>query len=302
MGGLFIYRAYPQPYMSPEKVKELFKEAHEEVLRIQRKYTEFEESVLTDINKRAVYEEVLVDEETWYLLMQARDFYKKSQGVFDITFAGYGKRWRQALKEGLSLSDEEKAKLRETVNFKNITLNKERQTVFFKEKTTQISFGGMGKGYAVDCAFNLLKEKGMVNFCVNGSGDMRVHATKDAPRPWRIGIRNPFAKDPQQSAGLIQVKNGGVSTSGSYIQLNQSDESGRDHHVLNFYEDDSEAPPVSVTIVGESSMESDVWATIGLAVDMPKAYQLMVENNLYGIIIDKEGKTLLSPRALQHFQ
>lgn len=302
MGGTFIYRAYPQGHLSPSDVKELFIEAHDEVKRIQSKFTEFHPSVLTDINEYAALREVQVDEETWVLLEKAKDFYQKSQGVFDISFAAYAKKWRQAIKDKRTLSEEEKDELRKKVNFENIVLNEKNRSIAFKEQDTQISFGGMGKGYAVDQAFSILRKKGMVNFSVNGSGDMRVHASTDAPRPWRIGIRNPFAKDPQQSAGMVQVRNGGVSTSGSYIQYNSADNSGRDHHVVNFYEDETHPPPVSVTIVGETSMDSDVWATICLAVDTPKAYHLMVENNLYGIIIDKEGKTLLSPRAIQNFQ
>lgn len=302
MGGTFIYRAYPQSHLSPENVEELFKDAHKEVKRIQSKFTEFEPSVLTELNEKALLENVSVDEETWMLLMKAQGFFKKSQGIFDISFASFARVWRQALKEERTLSEKDKEKLREKVNFENVILDPKNRTVSFKEQGLFISFGGMGKGYAVDQAFDLLRSKGMVNFSVNGSGDMRVHATDDAPRPWRIGIRNPFAKDPQQSAGMVQVRNGGVSTSGSYIQYNKTDKSGRDHHVLNFYEDHTSPPPVSVTIVGETSLESDVWATICLAVDTPKAYQLMVENDLYGIIIDKEGKTLLSPKALKNFQ
>lgn len=302
MGGMFIYRAYPQANLTPTRVTELFKEAHNEVLRIQNKFTEFEPSVLTDINENAFTRPVLVDDETWELLILSRDFFQKSDGVFDISFAAYAKAWRLALKDGRTLSSEEKEELRKRVNFNDIILNENHRTIQFKHNYNQISFGGIGKGHAVDRAFAFLKENGVVNFSVNGSGDMRVHATKEAPRPWRIGIRNPFAKDPNQSAGMVQVRNGGISTSGSYIQFNKSDESGRDHHVLNFYEDETHPPPVSVTIISESSMESDVWATICLAVDTPRAYKIMVENNLYGIIINKEGKSLLSPKALEKFQ
>lgn len=302
MGGTFTYRAYPQTHLHPDEVRKLFIEAHQEVLRIQDKYTEFHQSFLTHINEQAFHTPIALDDESWFLFEKARDFFQRSEGVFDITFAGYAKVWRKALKEGRTLSEKEKKALRVQVDFRNVILDKAEQTISFKKKETRISLGGLGKGYAVDRAFDFLRTKAMVNFSVNGSGDMRVHASQEAPRPWRIGIRNPFAKDPNQSAGMVQLRNGGVSTSGSYIQKNKSDDSGRDHHVLNFYEDLTTPPPVSVTIISDTAMESDVWATILLAVDTPKAYQIMKEQDLYGILIDKEGKTLLSPKALTNFQ
>lgn len=301
MGGQFIYRAYPQPYRSFSEVEELFHLAHKEVLRIEKTYTEFHPSELTRVNDFAGKGAYQVSEEFFELLMQSNDYYKKSQGVFDPTYASYLTRWRESVSEGVPLSKLEKIKLKSLVNFSKVKLDSRKQTISIPHPDMKIGLGGIGKGYAVDRAYLKLREEGLVNFSVNGSGDMRVHSHEDAPRPWKIGIRNPFTKNPNQSAGLIQLAQGSVSTSGSYIQKRKGDETGKDHHIVHRYKDSKAPPPVSTTIVGESCMDTDVWGTISMAVEIPVGLQLLNQNDICGVLIDQSGKTHLTNKAMGFF-
>ena len=179
-----------------------------------------------------------------------------------------------------------------------VEIDKKKKTIFLPFKDQRIGIGGIGKGYAVDRAFNFLKDKGFVNFSVNGSGDMRVHSEPNAPRPWRIGIRNPLAKDASQSAGIVQLSNGSVSTSGSYIQFKGKDSSN--HHIINNYKEKSRHP-ISCTIVGQSCMETDVWATIAMTQEIDDSLTLLNKEKLYGILIDKEGQSYLTNTAMRAF-
>ncbi|MCR9206259.1 MAG: FAD:protein FMN transferase [Halobacteriovoraceae bacterium] len=288
MGGEFIYRGWPQPHFSFRDVQKLFEEAHQQVLRIEKKFTEFHKSDLTPINENAGKAAVEVDEEMCLLLEKSSEYFKKSNGLFDPTYATYMSRLRNK-----DLSEGEKERLRSLVNFSNVSFDRNEKTIFLPHKDMKIGFGGIGKGYAVDCAHDFLKNSGVVNFSVNGSGDMRVHSLPDAPRPWKIGIRNPFSKNRNQSAGLIQLREGSVSTSGTYVQGN---------HILAENESIDETRPISTTVFGETCMDTDVWGTISMTVRIKEGLRLLNENNLFGVLIDKTGKTYLSKRAVKNFE
>jgi thiamine biosynthesis lipoprotein len=288
MGGEFLYRGWPQPHFSFKEVKELFQEAHQDVLRIETKFTEFHKSDLTPINENAGKAAVEVDDEMYFLLEKSFEYYKKSNGLFDPTYATYMSRVRSE-----ELSESEKERLRSLVNFSNVSFDRKEKTIFLPHKDMKIGFGGIGKGYAVDCAHDFLKNSGVVNFSVNGSGDMRVHSLPDAPRLWKIGIQNPFSKNRNQSAGLIQIREGSVSTSGTYVQ---------GHHILVENKTIEETRPISTTVFGETCIDTDVWGTISMAVDIKKGLRLLNEMNLFGVLIDQMGKTHLTNRASKNFK
>ena len=171
-------------------------------------------------------------------------------------------------------------------------------TIYLPYKNQKIGLGGIGKGYAVDRAFEYLEEKGLKNFSVNGSGDMRVHSEDDAQRHWKIGIRNPLSKNKDKSAGLVQVKNRSVSTSGSYIQNKNNDL--KDHHIVNRYTREGQYP-ISCTIVGENCLETDTWATIGMTQEISASLELLNSHSLCGVLIDNNGKSYLTQKAMNYF-
>lgn len=293
MGGSFVYQTYYNGKFSRGQIESLFKEAHTEVLRIEKKFTEFAPSLITRINEYAGVSEVEIDDELIYLLDKSENYFKKSKGIFDPTYASYLSVWRKKEKLGLI----EKLKLKTLVDYSKVIVNKEKKTLFLPYKDQKIGIGGIGKGYAVDRAFKFLKNKGVRNFSINGSGDMRVHSSEDAPRKWKIGIRNPFSKDRNKSAGIVQISNGSVSTSGSYIQ--NKNNSFKDHHIVSKYENDT--VPVSATIIGDNCMETDVWATISMAQEISSSIKILNEQSMFGVLIDSTGRSHLSDKALAHF-
>ena len=170
-------------------------------------------------------------------------------------------------------------------------------TIYLPYKDQKVGLGGIGKGYAVDIAFDYLKNKVLVNYSVNGSGDMRVHSHQNAPRPWSIGIRYPLSHNKNQSAGLVQIVNGSVSTSGSYIQ--NKNNSHTDHHIVSKYK--SKKIPISSTVIGETCLETDVWATIAMALSIEESLKLLNREGLQGVLIDNQGQTHLTKKALERF-
>ncbi|HYI19379.1 MAG TPA: FAD:protein FMN transferase [Solirubrobacteraceae bacterium] len=108
---------------------------------------------------------------------------------------------------------------------------------------------GLVKGWAVDRAAALLDAAGVVRWCVDAGGDVRVRGGG-----WRIGVRHP--DDPLLLAGVLVLDDGAVATSGAYE---------RGPHVIDPH---SGRPPEgvrSVTVVGSRLATADAYATAAFA-------------------------------------
>ncbi|PIK13971.1 FAD:protein FMN transferase [Halobacteriovorax sp. JY17] len=301
MGGEFQLLCFPQSYHSKSQVLNIFKEAEKEVKRIESKFTDFKESPFNEINKYSGIRPVPVDEEIWNLVLRSIEISEQSKGAFDITYASVGHLWRKAKKENRTLSLKERTEGHKYINYKNIELNEMEHSIFLPSKKMKIGLGGIGKGYAVDKVFELLKSEGIHNFYVNGSGDIRVHSHSCAPRPWRIGIKNPFSKSVERSVGFLQLKKGSVASSGSYIHYNSSREGHSDHHILDPKSGRSRSELITTTVVADNAIESDTTATILMNYSSKKAIDYLNERDLLGFVIDMKGKTHLSSKAIQVF-
>jgi thiamine biosynthesis lipoprotein len=78
-----------------------------------------------------------------------------------------------------------------------------------------VDLGGIGKGYAVDAAFEVLGRSGVRAAMVDLGGNIRALGRAEAAYDWTIGVRNPF--DKQQVVGKISLPDGmAVATSGNY--------------------------------------------------------------------------------------
>lgn len=79
-----------------------------------------------------------------------------------------------------------------------------------------VDLGGIAKGYAVDLAARVLRERGIFHALVNAGGDLVAMGTDAAGEPWRVGVR-----DPDDGSGIVEVltvMDAAVATSGTYLQ------------------------------------------------------------------------------------
>ncbi len=296
MGGLFEFCAFPQNYFNKSEVEVLFNEAASEVARIEAKFTEFKQSPFNEINRLAGVKPCQVDSEIMELIVRSIALSNESHGIFDITSAVIGQAWREAKKLGRELSEEERKDLRRYINYKKIIIDQKSMSVFLPNPQMRIGLGGIGKGYAVDMSFELLKSKDLYNFSVNGSGDLRFHSHPDAPRKWRVGIQNPFSADQSKVVGVIQVATGAVATSGSYKQFSQNE-----HHIINPHTGHSQREVVSATILADTCVEADTTATIVMNMNGPEALNFLNKKNIFGALITNQGQALMSESALKNF-
>lgn len=299
MGGEFQFSCFPQTYLSKDDVYEIFDEAFQEVHRIEEKFTDFKPSYFNRINESAGVKPVVVDNETLELIIISQHISKNSVGIFDISFASIGHLWRASKSANQVLDQSIIDKQLNYINYQLIDIDQDEKTVYLPHKEMKIGLGGIGKGYAVDQVYHLFIKRGLSNFSVNGAGDLRVHSRADAPRKWRIGIRNPLSSDPKKSVGVVQLSSGAIASSGGYIHNVNGDKFN--NHIINPKTGLSARHVIASTVIAEDAITADTTATILMNLTTTEAISYLNDKFLSGIIFCSQGKSYLSERALKNF-
>lgn len=187
-----------------------------EITRIEQLLTTYSETSQTfRINENAGIAPVKVDTEVFLLIQRANRISELTDGAFDLSYGSLDKRFWNFDKTMEQLPDpataKEKVKL---INYKNIQLNAADSSVFLKEKGMRIGFGGIGKGYAADCAKRILQERGVESGIVNASGDLITWGNQPNGKPWTIQLAHPDL--PLKAFSKLSISNLAVATSGNY--------------------------------------------------------------------------------------
>ena len=299
MGGEFQFSCFPQSLFSKDDVYLLFDLAYKEVKRIEEKFTDFKPGYFNRINDNSGIAPVLVDDETIMLIKESQKISEISRGIFDISFASIGHLWREAKNRGEILDNKLVRERLQHINYKLIQIDDDKKTIFLPHHEMKIGLGGIGKGYAVDQVYKLFIDRGLTNFYINGSGDIRVHSKTDAPRKWRVGIRNPMSEDASKSVGVVQLSTGSIASSGGYIHNVKGDKFN--HHIIDPKTGHSNSEVISSTVLADDAVTADTTATILMNLGKITAVEYMNDHKLMGLVFCSEGKSYLSARALNNF-
>jgi thiamine biosynthesis lipoprotein len=107
-----------------------------------------EDSQTSEINRCAGIRPVKVDNELIGLIQRSLKISELTGGAFDIS-GGLARFYYNFNQQENPLPSEEKvSELCQLINYRNIEINEDDQTVFLKREGMKIGFGGIGKGYA----------------------------------------------------------------------------------------------------------------------------------------------------------
>ena len=264
--------------------------AIEEIRRIEKLLTTFsEESQTNHINQNAGIQPVKVDQEIFDLIERSLRISSITDGYFDISYGGIDKSFWNFDREMKQLPDPELIKEHlKLVNYKNILLNRENQTVFLKEKGMRIGFGGIGKGYAAEMAKRLLQKRGVASGIVNASGDLTTWGNQADGKPWTIGIADP--ENAQQPFSYMNITDMAIATSGNYEKFVVI--GGKKYsHTINPKTGMPVSGVKSVTIFCPYAEIADAMATPVSIMGIDSALNMVNQiNHLECIIIDEQDK------------
>ena len=167
-------------------------EAASEIKRIENTISSWNpESETSLINDNAGISPVKVSDELFKLIQRSIQISEITNGAFDISYGALNELWKFDGSMQFLPTPEQISDCVEKVGYKDIELNTEERTVFLKKEGMKLGFGGIGKGYAVDKAKEILMSKGVIAGMINASGDITTWGTKATGEKWLIGIENP---------------------------------------------------------------------------------------------------------------
>ncbi|MEW6214377.1 MAG: FAD:protein FMN transferase [Nitrospirota bacterium] len=279
---------------SKDKAEKAIDAAFSEIERLEKIVNFFSpDSEVSLINRNAGISEVRVSHETLNILDNALSVSENTEGAFDVTIGpvitlyDFYKKIKpegRAIKKNLLL-----------VNYKELIIDRNKSTAFLGGKGMLIDLGGISKGYAADRAVETLKRQGINSGLVSIAGDIKAFGLKPDGRPWKIGIRNPRAKGPDDEImATIELRDMAISTSGDYERCFILD-GKRYHHLLNPKTGYPAEGSQSVSVITEKGVFTDAFSTGVFILGPEKGIKVLEKMGFDGIIVDSQGKVYTTP-------
>jgi len=179
-------------HKSPKQLKAAIDVGMKEVHRIDEWMSEWKpHSLISQINDNAGIKPVKVTDEALEAITESLHHGDLTDGAFDITFNAFFGLYNWKKGHERFPTDDEIKRLLPLVNYKNVIVDREKKTVFLKEKGMKIGLGGMGEGWAVDKVYDLLKPRKIQAGFIDASGGERFWGRKPNGKLWTVGIGNP---------------------------------------------------------------------------------------------------------------
>lgn len=299
MGGRFLISGWVE--QNREKQAEVFQRALDYAQKLEQMLTDFQDSDFNLINKNAGIKKVSVSPEIMEVIQLSLAYSQKSNGAFDISYASVGHIWRAARKAQRMPNPLEITRARAYIDYKKIEVDPQLMSVYLPDERMKIGLGGIGKGFIIDKVFEFLRGSECENFMINGSGDVRVHSGKRAPRPWRLGLQNPFDPQGEKKIGWLTLSQGSVATSGDYVHFISEDQQ-KHHHILDPQTGHAKIDLASVTVLADKAVEADTQATIMMILGKQLALNYANEHRLKAVLVDTDGHVFFSAEAYKIFQ
>jgi thiamine biosynthesis lipoprotein len=125
----------------------------------------------------------------------------------------------------------------------------------------ELDFGGIGKEYAVDRAYELLAARDWTPFLINFGGDLRANCPP-SHGPWQVGIERPDTdREPRM---LLDLEYGALATSGDSRRYILRDGIRYGHILHPGTGWPVPGAPRSVTVAASSCTEAGLLSTIAM--------------------------------------
>ena len=244
------------------------------------------------LNESAGTGPIRVDPDTFAVLELARDAGNRTNGKFDVTFGALADIWKFDHDQD-NVVPERAAIARRLpfVDYTGIELHRGDQAAFITRPGVRVHLGGIGKGYAIDRAVELLRRAGFVDFLLQAGGDLYASGSNNGPA-WKLGIADP--RGDHAAFAAVEVRDATFSTSGDYERFFIKD-GVRYHHLIDPDSGEPARGCRSVTIVASRAVIADVLST-GVFIMGPEAGMRLIEATpgVEGVIVTAQNDVLIS--------
>jgi len=234
------------------------------------------DSEISKFNKWVSLEPYFVSNEFLEVLNTSLSISKKTNGYFDIAIFDLMSMWGfgPSPKQGTPKNNSIDSVLQFT-GYENLNVNND--SISKLHKNAKIDLNAIAKGYAVDNIFEYLKSEGFKNIFVEIGGEVRFSSKIGKKINWSIGIENPPAKtgDNQKFASILNLRDKSVATSGNYRNFINLDGEIFGHTINPKTGLPIKTNVLSVTVIAESCMDADAWATALMVLNFREGYEMI---------------------------
>ena len=248
------------------------------------------ESEVRIINERTV-NALSISPELGEMLATGIAYGDTLSGAFDITVLPLKTLWGFCEEcsgdELLPDSNQVNAALR-YVDYRTVSINDTRDTIFFDSPYTRIDIGGIAKGYVLKQLEALLKNRGINNFVIAAGGDIIASGRKHDNAPWRVGVRHP--RNHSELLTALSLEDGVLVTSGDYERFRIVD-GNRYHHIFDPSVGYSCGQNQSLTILAKDPVRADILSTGLFCRNAEEILEFVNQrDDLECIVVDSAGK------------
>lgn len=169
-----------------------------------------------------------------------------------------------------------------------LSFDEAASTITKSDPSVGINLSAIAKGFGIDAVADKLEELKIKDYMVEIGGDLIVSGKNDKSAAWRVGIEKP---DPAQKAVelIVSLEDKSLATSGDYRNFVEYD-GVRYSHIIN----PVTGRPIthnttSVSVVADSAMMADAWATAMLVLGQEEGMKIAEANEIAVYFISRSG-------------
>lgn len=239
--------------------------------------------------------EIVLQEDAFCPLQFALNMAGESEGLFNPLLYPVIREW--GFTTGVYKVPESSVvkALMQNTDYTAVVLDKKKKSVKIRPDM-MIDLGAVGKGYAGDCAIQVLKANGIKSAILDLGGNVQTIGTKPDGSLWSVGIKNPWGEG---SVAGLRISDKAVITSGGYERF--FDQDGKRYiHIF----DGKTGYPVeneisSVTIVCKSGLLGDSLSTTLFVMGVEKAIDFWHNRKDFDMLILTNDQSLFYTKPLE---
>jgi len=261
-----------------------------------------EDSELSRFNARRSTEPFAIGDETATVLRTADSVSRASGGAFDVTVGPLVEAWGfgRGDVEAPTPTPQETASLRERIGFEKLDLEDAGPALSKRDPDLEVDVSAIAKGHGVDAVAGALAGLGHDAYLVEIGGELCARGVRLDGAPFRVAIEAPDVSI-RRIHLVIELRDVCMATSGDYRSWREVDGTRVSHTI-----DPRTGRPIthalaSVTVLHESAMWADAWATALNVLGPEKGLALAEEQGLPAYFIVRTGEGAFETRATAAF-
>ncbi len=217
-------------------------------------------SEVARLNADAFGRSVPVAANLFDLLTQCAEWTRDTAGGFDIAVGALVASWAAHKREGRIPPPADLANARANSGMRHVMLDAQTRSVKYRFPQLSLNFGSVGKGYALDLAAELLRNRwGIGSALLHGGGSsVRALGTPPGhPRGWPVAVTHPSGSG---TLGTVYLRDEGMGTSAATFQFFEV-EGRRYGHVIDPRSGSPATGTESASVVAPTAAQADALST-----------------------------------------